>query len=51
MSSLRFESMDLTSYDDVKDADNIPGDSIDTVGPTVWDLGNNRSRLLIINFM
>ena len=30
MSSQKFESMDLNSYDEVKDADYIPGDSIDT---------------------
>ena len=30
MSSQKFESMDLTSYDEVKDADYIPGDIIDT---------------------
>jgi len=30
MSSLKFDSMDLTSYDEVKDADYIPGDTIDT---------------------
>ena len=30
MSSLKFEAMDLTSYDEVKDADYIPGDNIDT---------------------
>ena len=31
MSSLKFEQMDLASYDEVKDADNIPGDVIDWV--------------------
>ena len=30
MSSLKFSQMDLTSYDEVKDADYIPGDVIDT---------------------
>ena len=30
MSFSKFEQMDLTSYDEVKDADYIPGDVIDT---------------------